>query len=37
LHRLLARGVKTCRRHSGNSHDAISRDTRVGRVTPNQS
>src|SRR5580698_2270943 len=36
LHRLLARGVKACRRHSGNGHDTISSDTGVSLVAPNQ-
>jgi hypothetical protein len=36
LHRLLARCVKACRRHSGNGHDTISNDTGVSLVAPNQ-
>jgi hypothetical protein len=36
LHRLRARGVKACRRHSENGHDTISSDSGVSRVAPNQ-
>jgi hypothetical protein len=32
LQRLLARGVKACQRHSGNSHDTISREIRVALI-----
>jgi hypothetical protein len=36
LHRLLARGVKACRRHSRNGHDTISSNIGVSRTVPNQ-
>jgi hypothetical protein len=32
LRRLLGRGVRACRKHSGNSHDTISHETRVALI-----